>query len=482
MFEDDDIPVIPQDPPVLNPAPVNQPAPELNGRLAAPPRVLDRDIDAPRQARLLRPRRPIPPNARFEPQPRHFEDVEWVHGPPFPQPQIPLIDPPPPIAVEPRGDDMPAGGDKGKAKEEDDEDAEVAFSDLRRRIRRRLDNVEQDITPPKEAGPSTSTAASAPSSHFGHSTAVEPTSFEFTFKPPTKPLNGHADDVREPIPEMPGRSLAELQAALLAGTPIPEEQPRPRSFIAPELPTPKVPSRASTPDPEPEPFSSSSKTMHVQIGPGLRRPPMSSSTVNAEGDSTPPKLQPVSPSSHLVSPNLATYVAPEELEAGSSSSPTGYFDGKKRARDDTEDEFKHYFRDPQPATSNDDNSNDGHKEIPRPEEDGNLNGLPRLRVVPVEEEEDDEDEAEAEEVRDHDFWDADADAEGDDEDDDFDNFDPLNRPGAQPPQAQMQAAVEQMNEVVDDLEAGVEDDLDGALEGKCPLMNPSLRRSRLQQP
>ncbi|KAF9219715.1 hypothetical protein BS17DRAFT_740159 [Gyrodon lividus] len=460
MFEDDDMLVIPpQDPPVPFPAPANQPVQDLNGRLVVPlrgPGPLDRELEARRQARLLRARRPIPPQPHLEPLPRHFEDIERIQGPvdPIPQPQNPLIDPPPPIAPAPPNDDVPpAGTGKGKAKEEDAGDAELAFLDVRRRIRRRLDDDEQDIEPPKEAVPSTSTSTSTLSG-FGRWTTVEPTPFEFTFKPPTRPLNGHTDDVREPIPEMPGRSLAELQAALLTDTPIPEEPPRPRSFVASQLSTPQVPSRSPTPDPELE--LSSSNTMPVQIGFAFRRPPMSNSTVNTEGDSSPKKLQPVSPSGPLGSPSLATYVAPEELEAGSSSAPTGYFDGQKRARDDAEDEFRHYFRDPQPLTSH---------EVPRPEEDRNLDGMQRPRESPPENNEEDEEEGEG--LRNRDNWDADADRDEDedeDEDGDVDNFNPFNRAAAQPPQAQMQAAVEQQNEAVDDLEAGVEDDLEGVLE------------------
>ncbi|KAF9244135.1 hypothetical protein BU15DRAFT_86088 [Melanogaster broomeanus] len=370
MFEVDDLAVIhPQDLPAPNPAPINQPVQELNGRLVAPPRLqpLNREIEEGRQPRLLRPRRVIPQRPHLEPLPRHVEDIEQIQRREDPIPRIPLVETPPPLLPLPPKDEILPAGSKGKAKEEDEGDVEMTFSDVRRRIRRRLDHDEQ------------------------------------------------------------------------------------------------VPSRSPTPGPA-EP-SSSSGTMHIEMGSTFRRPPMSTSTVNTEGDSSPNKLQPVSPSGPLASPSLATYVAPEELEAGSSSAPTGYFDGKKRARDSAEDEFQHYFHDPEPARLDDnDNDDKGHGEAPR--EDRNLDGVGRPREAPAEDGDDDEEEGEEE--WDRDFWDADADREEDeDEGDDgmdFDNLNIPNRPGPQPPQAQIQAAVEQLNEGVDDLEAGVEDDMEGALE------------------
>ncbi|KIJ65205.1 hypothetical protein HYDPIDRAFT_175219 [Hydnomerulius pinastri MD-312] len=489
MFEDDDMPVIPQEAPPLDPAPPIPAAPELNGHVAPHPlRVVpqDRELEARRQARLLRARRPLLQNPReLGPAPRLIDDIEHIQPRrvrefAIPQPQFPPIEPPPPLLhIDPPplvpmppllpNDDAPlAGVDKGKAREQDDNYARENEAEIRMRIRRRLENIDRSlgINRDNDAGPSTSASTSNPQPGVSRSTAVDPPSFEFTFRPPAKPLNGHAADVREPIPEMPAHSLAELQAAFMAGTaPIPEDPPRPRSLIFAELSSFKAPSRLPTPDPDPEPSSSpSSGAMHVPISPTLRRPPMPN-TVNAADDSSPSKLQPAFPSGPLASPSLATYVAPEELEAGSSSA-TGYFEGKKRARaemEETEEEFRRYF--PMPI---DDGPN--HGALPGAAGVMPLRGVEAgaAREAIVEEEDQDQEDEEGEDPRDRDPWDMDMDRDEDeDEDDDALEFGGLNipnRPGAQVQQAQIQAAVEQLNEVGDDLEGGVEDDMEGALE------------------
>ncbi|KAI6139827.1 hypothetical protein BKA82DRAFT_3988177, partial [Pisolithus tinctorius] len=195
--------------------------------------------------------------------------------------------------------------------------------------------------------------------------------------------------------------------------------------------SPYVPSRTPSPGEE---FVSSPSSSHVQAGPALQQFSMPNTTTLSEGLTS--------------SATIATYTPSEEFEAGPSSAASRHMDREKLARQEVEDEFNHYFR--EAATPKE------ALEVPNPGPD--LNGLHKPDV-PVEDDEEDEEgdvELEAE--------DLDRDEDDDEDEDDFGNLNIVNRPGVQPQQAQLQEAAEQMNEGADDLEAGVEDDMEGALE------------------
>ena len=82
---------------------------------------------------------------------------------------------------------------------------------------------------------------------------------------------------------------------------------------------------------------------------------------------------------------------------------------------------------------------------------------------------DEDDESEDDEAPEHIFWDADADRDEEDEEEEdpaeIGDFNIPNRQGAQA-QPQPQAPAEQLNDAVEDMEAAVEDDMEGALEGR----------------
>jgi E3 ubiquitin-protein ligase MARCH6 len=188
---------------------------------------------------------------------------------------------------------------------------------------------------------------------------------------------------------------------------------------------------------------------------------MANSTIFAEG-ATPNKLQP-SPSLPLSSPSLATYLAPEELEAGpSSSGPSGYFDSGEGSKEELEEELECFFRDPEPASP----------DLPPPsdaQDQASIATIPDTLLEENDDEDDDEGEeddvpaqapaAEVDRVLD------DEDEEDDDGDGDGDGDDLIN------PRDENVAAAPQIQVVfnqpgdMDDLEPGVEDDLDGAMEG-----------------
>ncbi|KAI6001216.1 hypothetical protein EDD15DRAFT_2158897, partial [Pisolithus albus] len=144
------------------------------------------------------------------------------------------------------------------------------------------------------------------------------------------------------------------------------------------------------------------------------------------------------------SPGIAAYVPPEQSAAGPSSAAGGHMDHGNLARQEMQDELNHYFR--EPADPND------ALEIPHPRPD--LDALHGPAVPPEDDDEDDDGDLEADDLEE----------DEDEDEDEFDNFNIVNRPGAQPQQAQLQAAAEQINDGADDLEAGVEDDMEGALE------------------
>lgn len=153
------------------------------------------------------------------------------------------------------------------------------------------------------------------------------------------------------------------------------------------------------------------------------------------------------------------YLAPEELEAGpSSSGPSGYFDGGERSKEELEEELESFFRDPESASP----------DLPPPsdaQDQTSIATIPDTLLEENDEEDDDEGEeddnpaqapaAEVDRVLD----------DEDDEDDDGDGDDlinPRDENVAAPPQ--IQVVLNQPGDM-DDLEPGVEDDLDGAMEG-----------------
>ena len=480
VFEEEDIAGIPpQDPIVPHPPPL--PAQDVNARLLAPQRQvpLDLELEGRRQPRIWRPHRAIPANARFEVLPRHIDDehLELLRDPvwrpqnhradPFPAPPLPAILPPENL-------DTSVSISKGKAKEDDAADSGTVSLDVRRRMRRRYDEGHGNGTTecPSDAGPSLATASNiAPSSTLsesdsGRSSAIDSSPFEFTFR---IPANANSEeDIREPVPELPVRSLIALQEAMLAGAPIPDDEPRRRSIVFSDLP-PRTPTpRSTTPD--------------IEVGTDLKPPldsslatssdfsfihlPMSNNTLAAEDSLGSSSLQDTGFS------ESSTITYPLEPLTDSLSGSMG---AMKMTSEEVDEEFEHYFRDPQPTTPNSVGADNDHPDVPHDvvhtaEHDPIVDGEER---PPVEAGLDDEDDSEDEDGEEPVFWDADADRE-DDEDEDDDPVDigdfnvPDNRPVPQP-QLPAQAPVEQPNEGVDELEAAVEDDMEGALEGRHML-------------
>jgi E3 ubiquitin-protein ligase MARCH6 len=151
------------------------------------------------------------------------------------------------------------------------------------------------------------------------------------------------------------------------------------------------------------------------------------------------------------------YLAPEELEAGPSSpGPSGYFDGSERSKEELEEELESFFCDPELASpdlpppsgaqdqtatipdtlleENDEDDDDGEEDIPAQAPEGEVDRV-------LDDEEDDEE---------------DDDGDGDD------LINPRDENVAAPPQIQV---VPNQPGDMDDIEPGVEDDLDGAMEG-----------------
>lgn len=200
--------------------------------------------------------------------------------------------------------------------------------------------------------------------------------------------------------------------------------------------------------------------LHVNIGTPLRRPPMANSTIFAEG-ATPNKLQP-SPALPS-SPSLAMYLAPEELEAG----PSGYFDSGEHSKEELEEELESFFRDPESASPDLPPPSDG-------QDQASIATIPDTLLEENDEEDDDEGEEEEEEeeedipaqapaaevdrvLDDEDEEDDDGDGDGDGDD----LINPRDENVAAAPQ--IQVAFNQPGDM-DDIEPGVEDDLDGAME------------------
>lgn len=312
---------------------------------------------------------------------------------------------------------------KGRAEEADETREESSELDSQRRIRRRI-HTEEDESMSHETADSQDVQPST-SLNGG-----EVLTFPFTFRA--------SSSISPNFPE-PSRS----SDPVVGPSTVNERYPWDADFHIDSQPTSSSVSPLTTP------------ALHVNIDTPLRRPPMASSTVFAEG-ATPNKLQP-SPALPLSSPSLAIYLAPEELEAGSlPSGPSGYFDDVKRSQEELEQELGNFFRDPEPASPN---------LLPSDAQDqASIGTIPETLLEENDEEDDDEGEdddipvqapaAEADRVLD----------DEDDEDEDGDGDDLIN------PRDENVAAAPQIQVVfnqpgdMDDLEPGVEDDLDGAME------------------
>ncbi|KAI9573863.1 hypothetical protein HD554DRAFT_2012394, partial [Boletus coccyginus] len=191
---------------------------------------------------------------------------------------------------------------------------------------------------------------------------------------------------------------------------------------------------------------------------------VSNSSLAAEDSLGASDLYHAASSEHL--PTQSSFTSPSEvLATESSSTPTMTTEKKKRTRDEMEEEFERYFRDPEPALDADGDRTDVPPEVAHrlePDHTPDDEERPQPEVAP-----DDEDESDDDDAPEGIFWDADVDREDEEDEDedvlDIGDFNVPNRPGAQA-QAQAQAQAEQMNDGVDDLEAGVEDDMEGALE------------------
>ncbi|KAG1839691.1 hypothetical protein F4604DRAFT_1835027 [Suillus subluteus] len=334
-------------------------------------------------------------------------------------PQVPREQPPP---YEP--DHQPR---KGKGRAEEADDTEEGSSDLhsQRRIRRRI-HTEEDESMSHETADSQD---GQPSTSLNGGEAL---TFPFTFRA--------SSSISSNFPEPSSSS-----DPVVGPSTFNEKYPWDADFHIDSQPTSSSVSPPTTP------------ALHVNIDTPLRRPPMASSTVFAEG-ATPNKLQP-SPALPLSSPSLAMYLAPEELEAGpSSSGPSGYFDGGERSKEELEEELESFFRDPESASS----------DLPLPSDAQDQTAvatIPNTLLEENDEEDDDEGEdddipvqapaAEVDRVLDDEDEDEDEDGDGDD------LINPRDENVGAPPQ--IQVVLNQPGDM-DDLEPGVEDDLDGAME------------------
>lgn len=234
--------------------------------------------------------------------------------------------------------------------------------------------------------------------------STSPTAFEFTFRAPLLPSSSN-HDAGENASESLSHSLTDAAASA-------SQTVKYQYAFHPALPSPV--------------FSSASLSPIASPGPA--------DVVNVREEG--------------ISPNQ------EEFVAGSSSAPIDATDGKKSMNEDFQDEFDHYFRDAGGDSSSEDEvSSPASEREPVPDIPEALVGAP-----PAEEEEDEN------AAGDRDLWDAD-DGDGDDDEVELVNPNPMNRLEVQP--QQVPGAPERINEGGDDMEAGVEDDMEGALEGSC---------------
>ncbi|KAG1738893.1 uncharacterized protein EDB91DRAFT_1137224 [Suillus paluster] len=435
VFEDEDgglIPPAPQpgDIPAVGPEqPPNVQIPDDNGQVARRA-VQEAALDARRQGRVMRARRGAGVAQWQGQRPRdpteRDRDLALPNGPlerlPFPLepvlqlPQVPREHPPPYEANHQLR--------KGKCRAEEIDDIEEGSSDpqSQRRIRRRIhaeedENMFQDTTDSQAVQPSTSLDGE------------EASTFPFTFRASSSISSNFTEPFGSSDP-------------VVGPSTFNRKSPWNTEFQFDSQPTSSSVSPSTTP------------SLHVNIGTPLRRPPMANSTVFAEG-ATPNKLQP-SPALPLSSPSLAMYLAPEELEAGPSSGPSGYFDGKERSTEELEDETERFFRDPEPASP----------DLPPPSDTQDQTSIATIPDTPFEEndDEDDEDDGDEDDIPAQ-APAAEVDRVLDDEDDEDDEGDDLVNPRDENVAAapQIQVVFDQPGEM-DDLEPGVEDDLDGAME------------------
>ncbi|KAH7924153.1 hypothetical protein BV22DRAFT_1091457 [Leucogyrophana mollusca] len=471
VFEDDDGGLQPpQDPPGDIP-PQQLPMMEVarieipqNGRAPGiAPRVQLQIQEMQRhQGRLLRARRgmPVPPQARLREQEQEVERQQVPIHPPAAEPHI-------------GGPEVHARlveAQKGKARSYDEDDRGEGSSDLRipARARRRLEsdldqNTSSSASTMALGDPSLEHHASYDSEVFDNDMVTDETEsspFQFTFRASAlnRPPTPRPEDMYEP--NSSSDSIFHLTSESL-----PDEDVSGSSASFEFVPSAHgdYSDRSFSPAPPSQPPSSTSE-LHMKFSPPLRRPPFPNTTVDG---AAPNKLQlPPSPAAPLASPSLTTYRAPEELEPGPSR-PNGYFDRKKRARDESEDEYNHFFRDPPDTHKPTENGHDdaaaveGNRFIGDQEMD--LAQDPENAAREVEEVEEDEDEEE--EMIDPE-WEGEPEQEEEEEEEEDDDEAELNvvDPAQFPPQAQLQAAIEQAAQVNDELEGGVEDDMDGIME------------------
>ncbi|KAG1811581.1 hypothetical protein EV424DRAFT_1570387 [Suillus variegatus] len=436
VFEDEDGGAIhpPPQPGDLPAVPVEEPAnvhiPDENdfGRHA----LRDAALDARRQGRILRARRGpgvVQRQGLHQRDPLEIDRHQALRNRPLDRLPFPL-ESPPQLPQLPREQPPPYEPDhysrKGKERAEDANDTGEGSSELhsQRRIRRRI-HTEEDESMTHETADSQDVQ---PSTSLNGGEAL---TFPFTFRA--------SSSISSNFPE-PSRSIDPV----VGPSTFNDRYSWDADFHIDSQPTSSSVSPSMTP------------ALHVNIGTPLRRPPMANSTVFAEGV-TPNKLQP-SPALPPSSPSLAMYLAPEELEAGpSSSGPSGYFDGGERSKEELEEELESFFRDPESASP----------DLPPPsdaQDQTSIATIPDTLLEENDEEDDDEGEeddnpaqapaAEVDRVLD----------DEDDEDDDGDGDDlinPRDENVAAPPQ--IQVVLNQPGDM-DDLEPGVEDDLDGAME------------------
>ncbi|KIK49077.1 hypothetical protein CY34DRAFT_797462 [Suillus luteus UH-Slu-Lm8-n1] len=349
---------------------------------------------------------------------------------PFPlesAPQLPQVPREQPPQYEPKHHPR-----KGKGRAEEPDDTGEGSSDLnsQRRIRRRI-HTEEDESMSYETADSQDVQ---PSTSLNGGEAL---TFPFTFRASSS-INSNFQEPSSGSDPVVGPSIFNERYSWDADFQI-DSQATSSSVSPPTTPA-----------------------LHVNIGTPLRRPPMANSTIFAEG-ATPNKLQP-SPALPS-SPSLAMYLAPEELDAGpSSSGPSGYFDSGEHSKEELEEELESFFRDPESASA----------DLPPPsdaQDQASIATIPDTLLEENDEEDDDEGEEEEEEEEDIpaqapaaevDRVLDDEDEEDDDGDGDGDDLiNPRDENVAAAPQ--IQVAFNQPGDM-DDIEPGVEDDLDGAME------------------
>jgi E3 ubiquitin-protein ligase MARCH6 len=345
---------------------------------------------------------------------------------PFPlesAPQLPQVPREQPPQYEPKHHPR-----KGKGRAEEPDDIGEGSSDLnsQRRIRRRI-HTEEDESMSHETADSQDVQ---PSTSLNGGEAL---TFPFTFRASSS-INS---DFQEP---------SRGSDPVVGPSTFNGRYPWDADFQIDSQPTSSSVSPPTTP------------ALHVNIGTPLRRPPMANSTIFAEG-ATPNKLQP-SPALPS-SPSLAMYLAPEELEAG----PSGYFDSGEHSKEELEEELESFFRDPESASPDLPPPSDG-------QDQASIATIPDTLLEENDEEDDDEGEEEEEEEEDVPAQEpaAEVDRVLDDEDEEDDDGDgdgddlinPRDDNVAAAPQ--IQVAFNQPGDM-DDIEPGVEDDLDGAMEG-----------------